>query len=574
MTHAWARLSLGTKLLFASLAVEVMMLTLLLVSTLTVMDDSLDLQFRQRRGEIDQLLNAALAGHMAAHDLGALQDVLDAVRSERGIRRLELRDQRGQVVAASGQATPGAQADRAELPITLAGTTYGTLAYDVDTGFFAQARQRLLKSGSIIALALLALSAVVLTALSVLITGRLVHLADTAAAIARGDLAARVQVGQPDEVGRLAVSFNAMAEALAARMRALAESEEKFSKAFADGPDPMLILGPDHRIIEVNAAFERTFHLSRAVVIGNALDDLWPGRHGAALAEAIGEGERVLNREVHLPHGDGLAICLLSAEAIELAGSPGRIAILRDITERKAIEEALARSNADLEQFAWVASHDLREPLRMVSVYVELLRRRYGDSLDGEARDFIAFASEGAQRMDRLILDLLQYSLVSRDGRPLVPTRLADHVEAACANLRVAIDECGGAVQVDGPLPVVLGDGEQLARLMQNLIGNGLKYRAADRAPLVRISAARADGEWVVSVADNGIGIEPQYFDRIFQLFQRLHGRETYDGTGIGLAVCRRIVERHHGRLWVESEPDRGSVFRFTLPAPPEEGTP
>jgi signal transduction histidine kinase len=449
----WTRLPLGTKLLLASLAVELMMLTLLLLSTLTVVNDSLDAQFRQRRAEIDHLVTVALAGPLASRDLAALQEVLDALHSDRGIRHLEVRDGRGQMVASSGAA---ATSDgQAELPVVLAGTPYGTLRYDIDTGFFEEARQRLLKGGTLIALTLMALSAVVLTALSVLITGRLTQLADAASAIAGGDLAARVPVGPPDEVGRLAVSFNAMADTLAERV------------------------------------------------------------------------------------------------------------------------DALARSNADLEQFAWVASHDLREPLRMVSVYVELLNRRYADRLDDDARVFIGYASDGARRMDRLILDLLQYSLVSRDGRPLVPTPLAQPFEAACANLRVAIADSGAAIEVRGPLPVVMGDHEQLARLLQNLIGNGIKYRAPDRPPRLVVGAEPAEnGGWVVSVTDNGIGIEPQYFERIFQLFQRLHGRDTYDGTGIGLAVCRRIVDRHHGRLWVDSEPGSGSTFKVYLPAPPAEVTP
>lgn len=250
-----------------------------------------------------------------------------------------------------------------------------------------------------------------------------------------------------------------------------------------------------------------------------------------------------------------------------------------DVTARKEAEEALARtaadlarSNRDLEQFAYVASHDLQEPLRMIASYTQLLARRYRGRLDKDADEFIQFAVDGATRMQGLINDLLAYSRVGTRGKPLAPTECEVVLLAVRQNLKIAIEECGAVVTCDA-LPGVRADATQLTQLLQNLVGNALKFRRGI-PPTVHVSARMVElagtaapaREWVFSVRDNGLGIERQYFERIFEIFQRLHTREEYDGSGIGLAVCQRIIERHGGRIWLESEPGKGSTFFFTLP--------
>jgi C4-dicarboxylate-specific signal transduction histidine kinase len=245
---------------------------------------------------------------------------------------------------------------------------------------------------------------------------------------------------------------------------------------------------------------------------------------------------------------------------------------MMDVTELKTTQDSLARhsadlatSNAELQQFASVASHDLREPLRMVSFYTQLLAKRYAGKLDSDADEFIGYALEGATRMGDLIQNLLDYSRISSFKREAAPTDCEAVFRKSMENLRIALTESNATVEHD-PLPVVTGDVSQLGQLFQNLIGNAIKYRSRERPPHIRVSAREESAEWLFSVCDNGIGIEPQYFETIFGIFQQLHSREEYGGTGVGLAICRRIVERHRGRIWVESEPDKGAKFCFTIP--------
>ena len=249
----------------------------------------------------------------------------------------------------------------------------------------------------------------------------------------------------------------------------------------------------------------------------------------------------------------------------------GLLGIFWDITEQRLAEEKLKKSledlessNKELEQFAYVASHDLQEPLRMVSSYTQLLERRYKDKLDADAKEFIAYAVDGANRMQRLIQDLLAYSRVSSRGRPLKPTDCNDVLGQVRINLSVTIEENNAMVTHD-ELPIVMADETQLVQVFQNLIGNAIKFHS-EEPPRIHVSAEKNKKEWIFSVRDNGKGIDPQYHERVFFIFQRLQSKGEYPGTGIGLAICKRIIERHDGRIWVESEPGKGYTFYFTIP--------
>ncbi|OAN50490.1 hypothetical protein A6A04_18005 [Paramagnetospirillum marisnigri] len=278
---------------------------------------------------------------------------------------------------------------------------------------------------------------------------------------------------------------------------------------------------------------------------------------------ALGKGEPV----VVLTHGP--------REAIEvsriLKTVEGELHSYRDKLESLVAQRtaALQASNSELEQFAYVASHDLQEPLRMVVSYVDLLAKRYGDSLDQDAHEFIGYAREGALRMSQLINDLLDYSRIGRHGEPDKIVNLRDVALQALDNLTMALADAGGSVQVADDLPVISGNPVELVRVFQNIIGNALKYRRPGQPPRITVTAHKKDGDWLIRISDNGIGIAPEYRDRIFVLFQRLHTRNEYEGTGIGLTSAKKIIEMHGGQIWVEDTEGGGSTFCFTLPSRP-----
>ncbi|HEY2952918.1 MAG TPA: ATP-binding protein [Verrucomicrobiae bacterium] len=259
----------------------------------------------------------------------------------------------------------------------------------------------------------------------------------------------------------------------------------------------------------------------------------------------------------------------LEQRVAERERAQAELKALNEALEHRVAERTreLKRSNEDLEQFAYVASHDLQEPLRMVASFTQLLARRYKDQLDKDAREFIYFAVDGAARMQTLIHDLLAYSRLGTRGKPFQTIDLNHLLSRVLVNLKVAIDESKAVITHD-PLPTVTADGTQLTQLLQNLLGNAIKFRA-DKPPHIHVAVARRGGDWLFSVRDNGIGINQKYFDRIFVIFQRLHSRLDYPGTGIGLALCKKIVERHGGRIWVESAEGKGTTFYFLLPATP-----
>ena len=332
--------------------------------------------------------------------------------------------------------------------------------------------------------------------------------------------------------------------------------------------DGFFSLDRQWRVTYINARGARLLGKSREELLGKNLWESFPQTEALPFRKAY---ERALAEQA-----------LTSVEAFfpplnawfEARAHPtpeGLSVFYQDITERKQAEEQirqaseeLARSNKDLEQFAYVASHDLKEPLRMVSSFTGLLQERYRGKLDAKAEEYIGFAVDGAVRMQRLIEDLLTYSRVARE-KTLVSTDVAAVVDDALRSLRAAIEESGTAITRD-PLPTLKANAVELAQVFQNLIGNAIKFRRPDFASAIHVGAYREEGRWVLSVRDNGIGVPAEQFARIFEVFQRLHPRDEYPGTGIGLAIVKKIVERHGGVIWLESEVGKGTTFFFTLP--------
>ncbi|MGH8691162.1 MAG: sensor histidine kinase, partial [Burkholderiales bacterium] len=362
----------------------------------------------------------------------------------------------------------------------------------------------------------------------------------------------------------------------------LRESEARYRRSFELAPSGIAHIGMDRRFIRVNRRLceilgyseEELLRLTgREISHPDDLDVI--NRERPRLYSGEVDSVRVEKRYLRKDRSVVWVRFTMTVER-DAAGRPlYEIGVYDDITERKQAEAALGeaheelkRSNADLEQFAYVASHDLQEPLRMVASYTQLLGRRYEAKLDADAREFMAYVVDGATRMKQLIEDLLAYSRVGTKAQDFGPVSLEAALRRALFNLRAAVEEAGAAVTYDA-LPTVQGDEVQLGQLLQNLMGNALKFRSAS-VPRIHIGVAETPAEWTLEVRDNGMGIEPQYFERIFMVFQRLHNKGEYPGTGIGLAICKKVVERHGGRIWVESRPaqgpNQGSSFHFTLP--------
>jgi len=348
------------------------------------------------------------------------------------------------------------------------------------------------------------------------------------------------------------------------------------SRLLALSPDLLGALGFDGTLKLVNPAWSRLLGWPTARLLSTPyLDLVHPDDREltAAAEQRLRSGERVDEFSCRLLRADSDSRCILWSAQVSEADGCFYIAG-KDITDRQVMELQLAahadrleRINAELQEFAYIASHDLAEPLRMITSYLELLQRRYGGQLDETADEFIGFAVGGAVRMRALIDDLLAYSRVGSHEMQREPVDLAEVLTHVLAGLERAIADTGASVEVAPELASPLGDPMQLGQLLQNLIANGAKFHKADTPPVVRVTAAREDGGVRIAVADNGIGIAAQQQERIFKMFARLHGRDEYDGTGIGLALVRRIAERHGGRVWVESEEGSGATFHVWLPS-------
>jgi PAS domain S-box-containing protein len=362
--------------------------------------------------------------------------------------------------------------------------------------------------------------------------------------------------------------------------RHLAQMESRYRGLLEAAPDAIVVVNPAGKIVLFNVQAEKQFGYIRDELVGQEVTNIIPEGFAERL---IADGNRSASEALTQQIGAGIELSGRRKDGTEfpieimlspLESTDGVLvtAAIRDITERRRSEEHLVktvwelkRSNDELQQFAYVSSHDLQEPLRMVSSYTQLLAKRYKGRLDSDADEFIAFAVDGCNRMQGLIQDLLAYSRAGTSERELRKVPSESALRKALTNLRIMIKQSGAVVTHDA-LPTVRADETQLTQVFQNLVGNAIKYRRAED-PRVHVSAARNGGnEWTFSVGDNGLGIDPQYFERIFVLFQRLHGRDEFEGTGIGLAICKKIVERQGGRIWVESQPEKGSTFYFALP--------
>jgi PAS domain S-box-containing protein len=361
---------------------------------------------------------------------------------------------------------------------------------------------------------------------------------------------------------------------------ALREAELRYRSLFEQSPDGVLVLDPETmKPREFNEAAARQLGYTPEEFAGLSVFDYEAMESAedtkARLAKLRRQGRDDFETLHRTKTGEILNV-FVTTKMVNIDGRRGLYTIFRDLTPLKRAEQQLvataaelARSNRDLEQFAYAASHDLQEPLRMVSNYLQLLERRYGARLDGDAVEFLNYAVDGARRMAEMVQDLLNYSRVGSRGTPFAPTDLNAALDQALADLQVAVEETGARVTRD-ELPTVAADASQMRQLFQNLMGNAIKFRGPE-PPQIHVGAERRGGEWRLAVRDNGIGIAPEFRDRIFGVFQRLHSRGEYPGTGIGLAICEKIVTRHGGRIWVEAEPGRGATFYFTLPARGEE---
>jgi PAS domain S-box-containing protein len=362
----------------------------------------------------------------------------------------------------------------------------------------------------------------------------------------------------------------------------LAQVESRYRGLLEAAPDAMVVVNQGGEIVLLNVQAEKQFGYRRDELVGQQVKDIIPEGFAErliadatrsvadALAQQIGTGIEISGRRK-----DGTEFPIeIMLSPLESAEGILVTAAIRNISARKKSEQELARanrvlerSNIELQQFAYIASHDLQSPLRSISGFVQLLKMEYEGKLGEQAADWIRRTVQSIDHMQTLIRDLLAYSRVDSRSRPFVQISFLDVFSDVIDLLESSIRDAGAQV-TSGELPVVMGDRSQLVQLMQNLIGNGLKYHG-DKSPHVHVSAKRNGNEWTFSVQDNGIGIDPKYYERIFEIFKRLHDQKEYPGTGIGLAVCRRVVNRHGGTIWVESEPGHGSTFHFTIP----EGT-
>ena len=528
---------------------------------------------------------------LAFDDAQTAQEILNTLRGTPAVATAALYTEEPRLFASyvrSGERLsppqqPGAEGDRfvgryLELvrPIEVKGRRLGTLYLRADLVNVYYRLRGYVSIFFVVTVAIMGGGFLLQRLLQRLISEPLLQLSSMADNIASGQLSTHIEVRSTDEIGQLASSFNHMSTELARSYTQLRESESRFRALVAASSDVLYRMSPDwSEMLQLD---------SRGRLAGTEEPDPgWVHKYihpddRSRVMLVINEAIRTkstfeLEHEVLLADG---SLGWTFSRAIPIQDQKGAIiewfGAASDITGRKRAEKEreelireLERSNRELQQFAYVSSHDLQEPLRTVTVYAQLLQKRYQGKLDEKGDKYLTYMFDAANRMSSLITDLLAFSRVGSSAEPFQPVEMESVLKDALTNLKVAIEGSGVEITHD-PLPQVEGDRGQLTQLLQNLIANGLKYQKKDTAPRVSVSVERQHDEWVFGVHDNGIGIDPQFYDRIFIIFQRLHKREEFSGTGMGLAICRKIVERHGGRIWVESSPGEGSSFYFSLP--------
>jgi PAS domain S-box-containing protein len=429
-----------------------------------------------------------------------------------------------------------------------------------------------------------------------LLNRRILELGNGIEIIGAGDLDYRIDAQGDDELSALARGANEMAgklkmshtslenlqKEIAERKRAvetIRQSERKLSLHLQQTMFAVIEWDPEFRVREWNPAATAIFGYSREEAMGRHVAELIIPRSiteeiGKVVSHLLAQSGGTYNTNENVTKDGRVIVCdWYNTPLIDERGTAtGAISFALDITDRKQAadeiarySERLKRSNEELQRFAYVASHDLQEPLRTIASFLQLIEKRNRDLLDAESKEFISFAVSGASRLQIMINNLLEYSRLESRGNPFVRVESGDILRKVIDDFGPEVERSNAIITLDD-LPALMADPGQLGRLFQNLVGNALKFQG-EEPPRIHVAVRREERNWVFSVHDDGIGIDPKYKDRIFVIFQRLHTMETYAGTGIGLSICKKIVERHGGRIWVESEPGKGSTFYFTIPA-------
>ena len=552
--------------------------------------------FRQSMVHNLSILAQAIAANstaaLAFENTDDAQSVLNAVAADPHVVAAGVYDRSGHLFAsyassAAGHAPFPAHPDadgyrfgRTSLtiyqPVVIESRRLGTLYLQSDLGALYQ---RLgLYAGVVLGVIVVAASLAMVLAkrLQGHITGPVLALARTAKTVsAHQDYSARAERFDDDELGQLTDDFNGMLTRIQERDRALIEGQRHYQALAESIPHLVWTCRPDGYCDYLSRQWVEYTGRAAEQQLGARWaeqlhpDDREPVRTAWTAATASGD---IFDMEFRIRRADGV-YRWFKTRAVPLRDEAGAIVKWfgsnTDVEDLKHAIDNLRRSNADLEQFAYIASHDLQEPLRMVASYTTLLAERYRGHLDDRADKYIHYATDGAKRMQRLVADLLAYSRVGSQGVRLRTVNTGDVLQTTLTSLGELIRESSAEIEVVGALPTVLADEGQLLQVFQNLIANAIKFRS-HAPPMVTVEAARRSSCWVFSLKDNGIGIDMRYADRIFNMFQRLHDKDTYEGSGIGLAITKRIVERHGGKIWFESADKAGTTFFFTLPAAPQ----